>query len=69
MAHELGHLLLGYPHQPSGIMTADWKKRELSKMAQRKFGFTPREGKRLGAEVRERERVEAAHRAGSTNGQ
>ncbi len=47
MAHELGHLLLGRHHQPPGIMTADWKKRELSKMTQRTFGFIPREGELL----------------------
>ncbi len=68
MAHELGHLLLGYQHRPSGIMTADWKKRELAKMAQGKFGFTAREGERLRGAVIERERVEAARRAGSTSG-
>ena len=68
MAHELGHLLLGYQHRPAGIMTADWKKRELAKMAQGKFGFTAREGERLRGAVTERERVEAARRAGSTSG-
>ena len=57
MAHELGHLLLGWHHRPTGIMTAQWKGRQLSEMAQRKFGFTSREGELLRGGIMQRARV------------
>ena len=68
MAHELGHLLLGYQHRPSGLMTAQWKKTQLAKMAQEKFGFTPRQGERVRDRVVERARAAAGQRTGKADG-
>lgn len=39
MTHEIGHLLMGEQHAPSGIMRAAWGKAEYREMAQRWLGF------------------------------
>ena len=41
MAHEIGHLLLGESHAPSGLMRAAWGKNEFRQMAQRWLDFSP----------------------------
>jgi len=43
MTHEIGHLLMGEQHAPSGIMRAAWGKAEYREMAQRWLGFDPAE--------------------------
>ena len=47
MTHEIGHLLLGENHAPSGIMRAVWGKAEYRGMAQRWLGFDAAERKAL----------------------
>jgi hypothetical protein len=47
MAHEIGHLLLGENHAPSGIMRAVWGKAEYREMAQRWLGFDAAERQAL----------------------
>jgi hypothetical protein len=39
VTHEIGHLLLGEKHAPSGIMRAAWGKTEYREMAQRWLSF------------------------------
>ena len=46
-AHEIGHLLLGENHAPSGIMRAVWGKTEYREMAQRWLGFNGAERQAL----------------------
>jgi hypothetical protein len=41
--HEIGHLLLGEKHAPTGIMWAAWGKTEYREMAQRWLGFSDAE--------------------------
>jgi hypothetical protein len=43
MAHELGHLLIGPAHQPSGIMRAAWRRKELEALTQRLLKFNEAE--------------------------
>jgi hypothetical protein len=45
--HEIGHLLLGEKHAPSGIMRAVWGKTEYRDMAQRCLGFSTEERQAL----------------------
>jgi hypothetical protein len=47
VTHEIGHLLLGEKHSPSGIMRAVWGKSEYREMAQRWLGFSAVERKDL----------------------
>jgi hypothetical protein len=47
MTHEIGHLLLGEKHAPSGIMRAVWGKTEYREMAQRWLGFDAAERQAL----------------------
>jgi hypothetical protein len=46
-AHEIGHLLLGENHAPSGLMRAVWSKEEYREMAQRWLGFSAEERQAL----------------------
>jgi hypothetical protein len=39
IAHELGHLLIGAGHRPSGIMRASWGKPELEALNHRRLKF------------------------------
>jgi len=39
MAHELGHLLIGEGHRPSGLMRAAWSKTELDALNHRQLKF------------------------------
>jgi hypothetical protein len=41
MAHEIGHLLLGGDHSPTGIMRAKWDREMLKLAARRQLQFTP----------------------------
>jgi len=41
MAHEIGHLLLGGGHSPTGIMRAKWNQKELKLAGQGQLQFTP----------------------------
>jgi len=45
--HEIGHLLLGENHAPTGIMRAAWGKTEYREMAQRWLGFSAAEQQAL----------------------
>ena len=52
MAHELGHLLLGPGHIPSGIMRAVWKSNDLSAALQRWLTFNTAQGKMIRCKLR-----------------
>ena len=43
MVHELGHLLIGAGHRPTGIMRAAWSKGELEAIRQRHLKFNDNE--------------------------
>jgi hypothetical protein len=47
LAHEIGHLLLGEKHAPSGIMRAVWDKTEYRDIAHRWLGFSAAERRAL----------------------
>jgi hypothetical protein len=47
IAHELGHLLLGPEHGPSGIMRAAWDKRDLEAIRWRRLKFNPTESAQI----------------------
>ncbi len=46
-AHEIGHLLLGPAHGPSGIMRAVWGKAELSALQRGRLNFSEAEAKAM----------------------
>jgi hypothetical protein len=47
-AHELGHLLLGSnSHSLTGLMCADWRTKELTRMAQGGLGFGDEQAQRM----------------------
>ena len=55
MAHEMGHLLLGQGgHSRTGLMTADWNRRELERVNQRTFIFNSQQAKEIRARSLER---------------
>ena len=60
IAHELGHLLLGYdrrngsPHSASGLMRGPWQRDDLKPKARETMQFTPEDAGRLRARVLER---------------
>jgi hypothetical protein len=61
-AHEIGHLLLGPAHGPSGIMRAVWGKAELSALERGRLNFSEAEAKTMrtviaGAVARRADRV------------
>jgi len=62
IAHELGHLLLGYdrrngsPHSASGLMRGPWQRDDLKPKARETMQFTPEDARRLRARVLERSR-------------
>jgi hypothetical protein len=62
IAHELGHLLLGYdrrngsPHSASGLMRGPWQRDDLKRNARERMQFTSEDAKRLRARVLERSR-------------
>ncbi|HMD85989.1 MAG TPA: hypothetical protein VKO18_14945 [Terriglobia bacterium] len=61
IAHELGHLLLGQPgHSPTGIMRARWRREDYERAPRGAFNFTAEQARQMCAEVRERERQQAA---------
>src|SRR6202040_1488340 len=47
MTHEIGHLLLGVNHEPTGIMRAVWGKSELRDIAQGSLRFSTGERQAL----------------------
>jgi hypothetical protein len=47
MTHEIGHLLLGANHEPTGIMRAVWGKAELREIARGSLRFCTREQEAL----------------------
>ena len=51
MAHEIGHLLLGPGHTPSGIMQARWNRDVLQSAARDDLHFTDEQSARLQAAV------------------
>jgi hypothetical protein len=55
MTHEIGHLLLGEKHAPSGIMRAVWEKPQYCEMAQRWLGFSTEERQALRQALRGRD--------------
>ena len=62
IAHELGHLLLGYdrrngsPHSASGLMRGPWQRDDLKRKARETMQFTSEDAKRLRARLLERSR-------------
>ncbi len=54
MAHEIGHLLLGPGHSPSGIMRANWTRDELEMISIGQLVFTPEQSALLRAEANAR---------------
>jgi len=54
VTHELGHLLLGDSHSPSGIMRANWFRGELMLIARGIIAFTPVEAEKMRCNIRER---------------
>jgi hypothetical protein len=66
IAHELGHVLLGPNHTPTGIMSVSWGEDVEAKLIrQRALGFLPFQQERMRAEVLSRERQAASQQAGS----
>jgi hypothetical protein len=47
IAHELGHLLLGRPHTPVGLMRANWTKPDFDAMEQRRLRFDKSQAKAI----------------------
>lgn len=48
MAHELGHILLGrHSHSGTGLMSADWSRKEIHAAEQRGLAFAPFEAKQI----------------------
>ena len=47
IAHELGHLLLGAEHAPSGVMRANWDASDLLLMSRHAIKFTAEERERI----------------------
>ena len=62
IAHELGHLLLGYdrrngsPHSASGLMRGPWQRDDLKRKARETMQFTPEDADRLRTRLLERSR-------------
>jgi hypothetical protein len=63
MAHEIGHLLLGVGHSPTGLMRAKWNRAELNLAAWGRLKVTPEQSllirdvvaaRRAGADPRSR---------------
>ena len=60
IAHELGHLLLGYdrrngsPHSASGLMRGPWQRDDLKPKARETMQFTPEDAARLRSRILER---------------
>jgi hypothetical protein len=54
MAHEIGHLLLGGEHSPTGIMRAKWNRGELRMAGQGLLQFTPEQSLLIRDEVARR---------------
>ena len=66
MAHEIGHLLLGFhAHSSTGIMEARWSGSELQSIAMGRLAFTPEQCRRLfrRAELMKHEHEVAATKA------
>lgn len=58
IAHEIGHLLLGYnSHSPGGIMASPWSRQDLSRISKGNLRFTQQEVARIRAQVRLRSRL------------
>ena len=51
MAHEIGHLLVGGGHSPTGIMRAKWNRRELLLAGRGQLVFTPEQSLLIRDEV------------------
>jgi hypothetical protein len=49
IAHELGHLFLGAPHAPTGLMQAEWSKRLMREAANGSLTFTDAQAQRIRA--------------------
>jgi hypothetical protein len=60
VAHEIGHLLLGFwSHSKSGIMHLPWRQKELEMAAQGRMMFTPAELKKMRTNISVRMAQEA----------
>ena len=65
IAHEIGHLLLGHGgHSRTGLMTANWDRRELERVNQRTFIFNSQQAKEIRARFLERHSSAEASRLG-----
>lgn len=54
IAHEIGHLLLGFGHSPIGIMQAELREQQWQDAAQGNLCFTPQQGELLRVAVNAR---------------
>lgn len=60
IAHELGHLLLGtHSHSSAGLMRGNWSAEDLKLKRRTEFTFSPREVKKLRADLENRTRKAA----------
>ena len=65
IAHEMGHLLLGHgSHSRTGLMTANWDRKELERVNQRTFIFNSQQAKEIRARFLERHSSAEASRLG-----
>jgi hypothetical protein len=65
IAHEMGHLLLGHgSHSRTGLMTANWDRKELERVNQRTFIFNSQQAKEIRARFLERYSSAEASRRG-----
>jgi len=56
MAHEMGHLMLGHGgHSRTGLMTANWDRKELDRVNQRTFLFDSQQAKEIRARFLKRQ--------------
>lgn len=51
MAHEVGHLLLGTKHSPTGVMSTAWGSQQFFSMGKGEFGFTAEQARRIRATI------------------
>jgi hypothetical protein len=58
LAHEIGHLMLGPVHSPTGIMQAEWKRKDFQRAARNQLSFTRDQAEALRATATARTTLE-----------